>query len=101
MGIDDEFDEPNLFMNQEECNLMFLYIISMSYDIIKIYYSFNLFVENYRVLLMMVGMLYGLERYLVITTYEFKKNIIVLTSFIFINDMYNYYKGGEYSCVLN
>ena len=54
MGIDDEFDEPNLFMNQEECNLMFLYIISMSYDIIKIYYSFNLFVENYRVLLMMV-----------------------------------------------
>ena len=78
MGIDDEFDEPNLFMNQEECNLMFLYIISMSYDIIKIYYSFNLFVENYRVLLMMVGMLYGLERYLVITTYEFKKIIIVL-----------------------
>ena len=61
MGIDDEFEEPNLYKTQEEYNVMFLYIISLSYDIIRIYYSFHIFVDNYRIILIMLFSLYVRE----------------------------------------
>ena len=75
MGIDDEFEEPNLYKTQEEYNVMFLYIISLSYDIIRIYYSFHIFVDNYRIILIMLWTMYGLERYLIITSNELKNEM--------------------------
>ena len=89
MGIDDEFEEPNLYKTQEEYNVMFLYIISLSYDIIRIYYSFHIFVDNYRIILIMLWTMYGLERYLIITSNELKKIVVVMTSFILIYDVFH------------
>ena len=89
MGIDDEFEEPNLYKTQEEYNVMFLYIISLSYDIIRIYYSFHIFVDNYRIILIMLWTMYGLERYLIITSNELKKIVVEMTSFILIYDVFH------------
>ena len=89
MGIDDEFEEPNLYKTQEEYNVMVLYIISLSYDIIRIYYSFHIFVDNYRIILIMLWTMYGLERYLIITSNELKKIVVVMTSFILIYDVFH------------
>ena len=68
---------------------MFLYIISLSYDIIRIYYSFHIFVDNYRIILIMLWTMYGLERYLIITSNELKKIVVVMTSFILIYDVFH------------
>ena len=82
------YDEPKLFNTVEEYNVSFLYILSISYGILKIYYSFSLFLNYYRIILMMMGIILFLEDYLTITKNELMKIIIVITSFIVINDIF-------------
>jgi hypothetical protein len=82
------YDEPKLFNTVEDYNVSFLYILSISYGILKIYYSFSLFLNYYRIILMMMGIMLFLEEHLTITKNELMKIIIVITSFIVINDIF-------------
>ncbi|MBG01798.1 MAG: hypothetical protein CL470_05960 [Acidimicrobiaceae bacterium] len=87
MGIDEEFEGANLFPKDEEFYLMSLYIISLSYDIVRIYYSLQLFIENYKFLIMIFVMMYLLEDYITISGDELKKVEILLTCFILMNNI--------------
>ena len=87
MCIDEEFEGCNLFQKDEEFYLMSLYIISLSYDIVRIYYSLQLFIENYKFLIMIFVMMYLLEDYITISGDELKKVVILLTCFILMNNI--------------
>lgn len=100
MVVNDDFDEPTLFASEEEYNLMIVYIIAISYDILKLYYSYYVFLENYHMFIMMFLTYYSLEKYLTITSYELKKIIVVFTSFIIINDIYNFNEKNIQTCMI-
>ena len=100
MNFDDDLDEPTLFASEEEYNLMMLYIIAIGYDIVKIYYSYSVFLEHYHMFIMIFMTYYSLEKYLTITSYELKKMIIVFTSFMIINDICIFNQKNIESCMV-
>lgn len=89
-------DDESMFKSKEEYNLTFLYMMSMIYDIVRIYYSYQLFLDNNKVVILMCLTMYGLEGYIDITKNEMKKIVIVSTAMLLINDVF---KSGN-QCLL-
>ena len=89
-------DDESMFKSKEDYNLTFLYMMSMIYDIVRIYYSYQLFLDNNKVVILMCLTRYGLEGYIDITKNEMKKIVIVSTAMLLINDVF---KSGN-QCLL-
>ena len=85
-------DDENMFKKKEEYNLTFLYMMSMIYDIVRIYYSYQMFLDNNKVVLLTFLAIYGLEGYIAITKEEMKKVVVVFTTMLLIN---NVFKSGN------
>ena len=81
-------DDETMFKSKEEYNLTFLYMMSMIYDIVRVYYSYQLFLDNNKVVILMCLTMYGLEGYIEITKNEMKKIVIVSTAMLLINDVF-------------
>ena len=88
-------DDESMFKSKDY-NLTFLYMMSMIYDIVRIYYSYQLFLDNNKVVILMCLTMYGLEGYIDITKNEMKKIVIVSTAMLLINDVF---KSGN-QCLL-
>jgi len=84
----DSDDDKSMFKSKEEYNLTFLYMMSIIYDIVRIYYSYQLFLDNNKVVILMCLTIYGLEGYIEITKNEMKKIVIVATAMLLINDVF-------------
>jgi|AACY02.10.fsa_nt_gi hypothetical protein len=84
----DDSDDVEFFKSKEEYNLTFLYMMSVIYDTVKIYYSYQVFLDNNKVLIMFLFAFYGLEGYIAITKEESKKIVVVFTSMMLINDVF-------------
>ena len=50
-------DDETMFKSKEEYNLTFLYMMSMIYDIVRVYYSYQLFLDNNKVVILIMVLL--------------------------------------------
>jgi len=88
MGDYYDSDDETMFKTKEEYNLTFLYMMSMIYDIVRIYYSYQMFLDNNKIILLTFLAIYGLEGYIAITKEEMKKVVVVCTTMLLINEVF-------------